>query len=124
MSFLLSVFSLFLSLPGHSAHLQRCQRAGTAVQTEGAICFFYPIRLIFGGFGKYDAEHANGQTDLFVLCFFLSPCLLQEHMVREEAKALTPKQCAVIELALDTIKVETRLNEHTVGTGSDATFTV
>uniref|UniRef100_A0A672P6D8 Protein unc-13 homolog A-like n=1 Tax=Sinocyclocheilus grahami TaxID=75366 RepID=A0A672P6D8_SINGR len=27
-----------------------------------------------------------------------------EHMVREEAKALSPKQCAVIELALDTIK--------------------
>lgn len=26
-------------------------------------------------------------------------------MVREEAKALSPKQCAVIELALDTIKV-------------------
>ena len=30
----------------------------------------------------------------------------QEHMGREEAKALSPKQCAVIELALDTIKVQ------------------
>lgn len=31
-------------------------------------------------------------------------------MVREEAKALSPKQCAVIELALDTIKVGKELN--------------
>lgn len=36
--------------------------------------------------------------------------VLQEHMGREEAKALTPKQCAVIELALDTIKVWNQLS--------------
>ena len=36
---------------------------------------------------------------------FISVVVLQEHMGREEAKALTPKQCAVIELALESIKV-------------------
>ena len=39
----------------------------------------------------------------------LSPSI-QDHMVREEAKSLTPKQCAVVELALDTIKVTCRLH--------------
>uniref|UniRef100_A0A8D2LMI8 Unc-13 homolog B n=1 Tax=Varanus komodoensis TaxID=61221 RepID=A0A8D2LMI8_VARKO len=30
--------------------------------------------------------------------------LFQDHMVREETRSLTPKQCAVLELSLDTIK--------------------
>nr|XP_015220837.1 PREDICTED: protein unc-13 homolog A [Lepisosteus oculatus] len=33
---------------------------------------------------------------------------LKDHMVREEPKSLSPKQCAVVELALDTIKVALR----------------
>lgn len=41
----------------------------------------------------------------------LSPSI-QDHMVREEAKSLTPKQCAVVELALDTIKVRGRTPAH------------
>uniref|UniRef100_A0A8C1K7B8 Unc-13 homolog A n=1 Tax=Cyprinus carpio TaxID=7962 RepID=A0A8C1K7B8_CYPCA len=43
-----------------------------------------------------------------------------EHMVREEAKALTPKQCAVIELALDTIKVQVHQNKILRNLASDA----
>lgn len=60
----------------------------------------YPTPHSFTGFSTIDRQSPNGG----LLCP-LAPLFVQDHMVREEAKSLTPKQCAVVELALDTIKV-------------------
>lgn len=69
---------------GHFAHWHwRCGRDPTSA------CLLAQL-----GEGSGAQSHAESRI-----------CAVQDHMVREEAKSLTPKQCAVVELALDTIKV-------------------
>lgn len=79
------------------------------------LCIYLSISVVFKDFSRSGRQRS---TLVISVC-----CCVQEHMVREEAKALTPKQCAVIELALDTIKVHTLHMRNRLKTASRADST-